>query len=266
MTVFGRLLETRKRRGAALWALLDPDRTPGENILDLALSCERSDVDALLVGSSLLLSSRFEEALKLIKGKVSLPVVIFPGNANQISRYADAILYLSLISGRNPDLLIGEQMKAAPLIREYGIEPISTGYMIVDSGGPTSVQFMSNTQPLPQDRPDIAKAHALAAQYLGMKMLYLEAGSGAKNSVPERIIEEVRGYVDLPLIVGGGIRTPEEAAQKVEAGADFVVVGNTFEETAGQERIEAFSQAVHQAGEKRIAKLSISKERGRPTN
>jgi len=266
MTVFGRLLDTRERRGAGLWALLDPDRTPGEKILDLVLSCERSDVDALLVGSSLLLSSRFEEALKLIKGKVSLPVIIFPGNANQISRYADAILYLSLISGRNPDLLIGEQVKAAPLIREYGIEPISTGYMIVDSGGPTSVQFMSNTQPLPQERPDIAKAHALAAQYLGMKMLYLEAGSGAKSSVPERIIEEVRGYVELPIIVGGGIRTPEEAAQKVEAGADFVVVGNTFEETGGQEKIETFSQAVHQVGKKRVAKSPIYKDRGRFTN
>jgi len=258
MSVFQRLLGSRKKKGAALWALLDPDRAQGDGFLDLALRCERSAVDALLVGSSLLLSSRFEEALKLIKGRVSLPVIIFPGNANQISRYADAILYLSLISGRNPDLLIGEQVKAAPLIREYGIEPISTGYMIVDSGGPTAVQFMSNTQPLPQGRPDIAKAHALAAQYLGMKMLYLEAGSGAKSSVPERIIEGVRGYVDLPLIVGGGIRTPEQAAQKVEAGADFVVVGNTFEETGGQEKIEAFSQAIHQAGEKRIKTSPIS--------
>ena len=253
MSIFGRLLDTRERRGACLWALLDPDRAPGEKTLDLAQRCERADVDALLVGSSLLLSSKFEEALKLLKGRISRPVIIFPGNANQISRYADAILYLSLISGRNPDLLIGEQVKAAPLIREYGIEPISTGYMIVDSGGQTSVQFMSNTQPLPQGRPDIAKAHALAAQYLGMKLLYLEAGSGAKNSVPEKIIEEVRGYVELPIIVGGGIRTPEQAAKKVEAGADFVVVGNTFEETKGIERIEAFSQAVHEAGAGKMA-------------
>lgn len=262
MSVFQRLLDTRRQRGAALWALLDPDRAQGEEILDLALQCERSDVDALLVGSSLLLSSRFEGALKLIKGKVTLPVIIFPGNANQVSPYADAILYLSLISGRNPDLLIGEQVKAAPLIREYGLEPIPTGYMIVDSGGPTSVQFMSNTQPLPRERPDLARAHALAAQYLGMKMLYLEAGSGAKSSVPERIIEEVSGYVDLPLIVGGGIRTPEEAALKVKAGADFVVVGNTFEETAGQERIEAFSQAVHKAGKKRGKTSPIFKDCG----
>ena len=253
MSIFGRLLDTRERRGACLWVLLDPDRSPGEKILDLAQRCERADVDALLVGSSLLLSSKFEEALKLLKGRIPLPVIIFPGNANQISRYADAILYLSLISGRNPDLLIGEQVKAAPLIREYGIEPISTGYMIVDSGGQTSVQFMSNTQPLPQGRPDIAKAHALAAQYLGMKMLYLEAGSGAKKSVSERIIEEVRCYVDLPIIVGGGIGTPEEAAKKVEAGADFVVVGNTLEETKGIERIEAFSQAVHEAGANKMA-------------
>ncbi len=254
MTVFARLLDTRKRKGAGLWALLDPDRSSGKGIVELARRCERADVDALLVGSSLLLSSKLEEALKLIKGEVSLPVIIFPGNAIQISRYADAILYLSLISGRNPDLLIGEQVKAAPLIREYGIEPISTGYMIIDSGSPTAVQFMSNTQPLPQTKPDLAKAHALAAQYLGMKLLYLEAGSGAKNSVSEGIIGEVKGYVDLPLIVGGGIKTPEEAARKVEAGADFVVIGNAFEKTGSPERIEAFSQAVHRAGADKMSK------------
>jgi phosphoglycerol geranylgeranyltransferase len=207
--------------------------------VDLARKSEKGGADGFLVGSSLLLSTRFDEAVKEIKASVSIPVTIFPGNANQVSRYADAILFLSLISGRNPHLLIGEQVKAAPAIKEFGLEPIPTGYMIIESGGTTSVQFMSDTQPI----PDIVKAHALAAEYLGMKFVFLEAGSGADNAVPDNIVRETKDFISIPIIVGGGVKDPEVAYKKVKSGASFVVIGNFLEED--DSLIKEFADAIH---------------------
>ncbi len=245
MTVYETLLEVVRRRGAGFLVLLDPDRLGTAHLATLAEQCAQSDVDALLVGSSLLLSSRFPEVLEKIKERVRLPLIIFPGNMAQISAHADAILYLSLISGRASQHLIEQQVRAAPLIKEIGIEPISTGYLLVDSGRLTSVQFMSNTLPLPRDKPDIARAHALAAQYLGMKLLFMDAGSGAQQSVPEEMIQAVDEYVSLPLVVGGGIREPRVAQEKVRAGADFVVVGNAFETRGNTGRLKEFAAAIH---------------------
>jgi putative glycerol-1-phosphate prenyltransferase len=245
MTVYETLLEVVRRRGAGFLVLLDPDRLGTAHLATLAEQCAQSDVDALLVGSSLLLSSRFQEVLEKIKERVRLPLIIFPGNMAQISAHADAILYLSLISGRASQHLIEQQVRAAPLIKEIGIEPISTGYLLVDSGRLTSVQFMSNTLPLPRDKPDIARAHALAAQYLGMKLLFMDAGSGAQQSVPEEMIQAVDEYVSLPLVVGGGIREPRVAQEKVRAGADFVVVGNAFETRGDTGRLKEFAAAIH---------------------
>ncbi len=223
--------------------LLDPDRMSVPEIVDLAKKSEEGGADGFLVGSSLLLSTRFDEAVREIKSNVSVPVVIFPGNANQVSKHADAILFLSLISGRNPHLLIGEQVKAAPAIKEFGLEPIPTGYLIIDSGGLTSVQFMSDTQPIPRNKPDIVKAHALAAEYLGMKFVFLEAGSGAENPVPDNIIRETKEFISIPTIVGGGIKDPNVAYQKVKNGASFVVIGNFLEED--DSIIEDFAEAIH---------------------
>ena len=245
MSVYQYLTGVIEEKGAGYLPLLDPDRLDGKKLVQMAVHLESAGVDALLIGSSLLLSPTIDTIIRDIKQEIKIPVIIFPGSLNQVSPYADAILFLSLISGRNPDRLIGDQVKAAPAIKEYGIEPISTAYMLIESGRLTSVQFMSNTVPIPRDKPDIAVAHALAAEYLGMKMIYLEAGSGAERSIPVETITAVRDYVSIPLIVGGGIRTPECAAEKVEAGASFIVTGNILEKESGLERVKEFCSAIH---------------------
>ncbi|MGB7569740.1 MAG: geranylgeranylglyceryl/heptaprenylglyceryl phosphate synthase [Chitinivibrionales bacterium] len=217
----------------AYWVLLDPDDFLPKQAADIACQAQSAGADALLVGGSLLHTDHFDDFVQSIKNKTSLPVILFPGDSTQLSRHADAILFLSLISGRNPVNLIGEHVKAAPLIREYGIEPISTAYMLVESGSVTSVEFMSNTRPLPRNKPMIAAAHALAAQYMGMSMVYLEAGSGAPQPVPDDMIKLVRSYVDIPVIVGGGIRDAKTASAKLRAGADIIVTGNLLRRKNG---------------------------------
>jgi len=225
--------------------LLDPDKQDTKTTVHRAEIAERQGADGLLIGSSLLLSAHLDEVVKRIKQMVSIPVIIFPGSTKQISAHADAILFLSLISGRNANHLIGEQVIAAPVIKNLGIEPIATGYMLIESGAVTSAEFMSNTRPIPRDKPEIAMAHALAAEYLGMKLIYLEAGSGAAFSVPEAMIQAVASYVTLPVVVGGGIKTPAEARQKVEAGARIVVTGNVLEKETTSQLIGEFARAIH---------------------
>jgi phosphoglycerol geranylgeranyltransferase len=190
-------------------------------------------------------TNEFENHLTTIKENTSVPVIIFPGGIMQVSSVADAILFLVLISGRNPEHLIGSQVIAAPIIRRSGLEPISTGYMLIEAGNTTSAEFMSNTKPIPRDKPDIAVAHALAAEIIGMRFVYLDAGSGANASVPEEMIRAIASKCSLPLIVGGGIRTPEEARRKVEAGASFVVTGTVTEHNNHRSFIKEFAKAVH---------------------
>jgi phosphoglycerol geranylgeranyltransferase len=245
MKIYKKILEVIQKRGAAFFILLDPDKLPKGKVKDLIKKSEKAGVDGFLIGSSLLLSSKFEDIVRETKKNTKLPVVIFPGNANQVSKYADAILFLSLISGRNPHLLIGEQVKAAPLIKEYDLEAIPTGYILIQSGKPTSVQFMSDTQPIPNDKPDIVKAHALAAQYLGMKFVFLEAGSGAENPVLDSIVKEVKHFIDIRIIVGGGIRTPQQAKSKVRNGADVVIIGNALEKSYDDKILKDFADAIH---------------------
>ena len=243
---FDYLISVRNRRGAAFLVLLDPDRMSRPDLIRLAEACSQNDVDALLFGTSLLMSADFDGAVRDIKGAVELPVIIHPGDINMVAPHADALLFLSLISGRNPEMLIGQHVKAAPLLKTWGVEPISTGYILVESGKLTSAEFISNTKPLPRDKPEIAMAHALAAEYLGMQCVYLEGGSGAIQSVPEEMIRAVSSYITLPLIVGGGIRTPEAAAEKVRAGASFVIVGNAIERAGSHAFIQDLAGAIHQ--------------------
>jgi putative glycerol-1-phosphate prenyltransferase len=245
MSVYQGLLDIRDKKGAGFLVLLDPDRHPAEHLTEAVQTYQSTGADAFLVGSSLLLNDCFEQSLESIKKIANVPVIIFPGNSHQVCRQADAILYLSLISGRNPDYLIGEHVKSASLLKEYQLEPIPTGYIIVDSGKLTSVLYMSNTKPIPADKPDIARAHALAAQFLGMKFVYLEAGSGAENPVPDEVVRQVKESIEIPLIVGGGIREPEVASQKTSHGADFVVIGNALEGGATASRLREFAQAIH---------------------
>ncbi len=245
MTIYQKLLKVKEEKGAGFLVLIDPDRLSTEQIKELGLKSQKAGVDGFLIGSSLLLTNRFDEAVKELKSSVSVPVIIFPGNAYQVSRHADAILFLSLISGRNPQLLIGEQVKAAPLVKDFGVEPIPTGYLIMESGKRTAVLYMSNTQPIPKDKPDIACAHALAGEYLGMKFIFLEAGSGAENPVPDEIIKAVKDFITIPIIVGGGVKTPEQAKSKVDAGASFVVVGNALEKNLNDSILKEFADAIH---------------------
>ena len=245
MTTLERLLKIRETRGAGYFVLIDPDRWLENQTIDLAVRAAEEGADGILIGSSLLLSSSFDSLVGLIRKEVDIPLISFPGNSTQVSRYADAIFFLSLISGRNPTYLIGEQIKAAPVIKALGVEAISVGYMLIESGAITSAEFMSNTRPIPRDKIDIAKATALAAQYLGMKMVYLEAGSGATKTVPNEMVKAIRDYISLPIIVGGGIRTPEEAHRKVNLGASFVVTGNVLENHDTLGLIQEFADAIH---------------------
>ncbi len=243
--VYTSLLETKERRGGGFFLLLDPDRLIEQDYLELAEAAEDCGVDALLVGTSFMFSVNFHQAIKQIKQATNLPVIIFPGSFAQVAPDADAILFSSLISGRNPNYLIEEQVKGAPLVRRFGIEPISTGYMLIESGPLTSVQFIANCLPIPRSQSDIACAHALAAQYMGMQMVYLEAGSGAELAVPVQMVGAVAEMVDIPVMVGGGLRTPEDCSDRIEAGASFVVMGNHFERDPQFSFIREVASATH---------------------
>lgn len=209
--------------------LIDPDDLNPVHLKQIAQLSEEAGVDFFLIGGSLLMEDALDWGTRFLKKETNRPVVLFPGNNLQISDEADAILLLSLISGRNPDLLIGQHVIAAPRIARSGLEVIPTGYMLVDGGVATSVHYMSNTQPIPRDKSDIALATALAGGQLGLQSLYLDAGSGALNSVNNEMLTMIKNHVDNPLFVGGGIRSAQEVYDKGRAGADVVVVGNAIE-------------------------------------
>lgn len=251
-SVFTSLLAASLSKGAGFLLLLDPDKYDQEQLLTIVHQAEYSSVDAILIGGSLMLTNRLDEYIELIKKETDIPVIIFPGSIMQVSGKADAILYLSLVSGRNPEFLIGNHVVAAPTLKHVGIEVISTAYMLIESGRSTSASFMTNTTPIPRHKPEVAAVHALAAEYMGMKITYLEGGSGAELSVPVETIQAVAQAVDIPIIVGGGIRTPEDARAKVEAGADFVVVGNIFEKNTDSSFFQDMVDAVHIKSNKSI--------------
>ena len=249
MSVFEQLMGVRNRRGAGFLPYLDPDRLDKKDLAHTAAVCEAQGADAILIGGSFLFSANFDHMVREVARAVAVPVIIFPGDTSQISAAADAILFLSLISGRNPELLIGQHVKAAPRLKAHGIEAIATGYALIDTGQQTTTEYVSNTRPLPRDKPDIAMAHALAAEYLGMQCVYLDAGSGPKRMVPEAMVRAVCDYITIPIIVGGGIRDPKAAANRVALGASFVVVGSAFEETGWDAAlIGAFASAIHHFG------------------
>ncbi|PIS29253.1 MAG: geranylgeranylglyceryl/heptaprenylglyceryl phosphate synthase [Candidatus Marinimicrobia bacterium CG08_land_8_20_14_0_20_45_22] len=245
MRIFSKLLQSAKENGGGYFVLIDPDTRKNDDLKSFVREICNRGVDAILVGGSLIIDSDFQATVRLIKDASAIPVILFPGSVSQINCRVDAVLYLSLISGRNPNYLFGEHVIAAPTIRKLGIEPISTGYMLFESGKTTTAEFMSNTRPLPANKPEIAMAHALAAQYMGMSTIYLEAGSGAENSVPNDIIRAVSQYVEIPIITGGGIRTPEEARAKIESGSTFVVTGNVYDDPAKFDLLSEFVRATH---------------------
>jgi phosphoglycerol geranylgeranyltransferase len=243
--VYDSLFNTREHEGAAFFLLLDPDKVSLAELPGLSAAAEEAGVDGFLVGGSLSLLPQMEQTLQSIKIATTKPVIIFPGGVHHLSPIADAVLFLSMISGRNPDHLIGQHVVAAPLIRQMELEAISTGYMIVESGEVTTTEFMSHSKPLPRNKPEIAAAHAIAAELLGMNMLYLEAGSGAKLAVPTEMVSMVSSMVDIPVVVGGGIRSPEQVSERVKAGAKAIVIGNYFEEEGHFEHLRSFVEAAH---------------------
>ncbi len=253
--VYQRLLAAHAEDRPQLFVLVDPDKAEPSELPGFVAEAQDAGVDGFFVGGSLALLPAFEECIRAMKIAAHVPVVIFPGGIHQLSGEADAILFLSIISGRNPDQLIGQHVLAAPMVRELGLEAISTGYMIIASDAVTSTEYMSYSKPIPRDKAEIAAAHALAAEMLGMKLVYLEAGSGAPQSVPPAMIRMVRALVDVPIVVGGGIRTPEAAAEKVAAGASIVIIGNHFEDNGNRAQLRAFADAVHEGRARSITEL-----------
>jgi phosphoglycerol geranylgeranyltransferase len=213
----------------ALAVLIDPDQSE-QSVLNIAHLCQANSIDFVFVGGSLTTAGVLSEAIKNIKKNYFGKIYIFPGNEFMIDNNADGILFLSLLSGRNPEYLIGKQLVAAPILAASNLEVIPTAYLLIDGGKETSVSYVSNTKPIPSDKPDIAMATALAGKMLGMHCIYLDAGSGALNPIPAKMISSVVKSVNLPLIVGGGIRNIESATNAYSAGADLIVIGNGAED------------------------------------
>ena len=190
-----------------------------------------------------MVSNHVDECIKAIKNHTNIPVVLFPGSPSQVSCFADALLYLSLISGRNAEMLIGQHVTSAPLVRASGLEIMSTGYIVVDGGAPTTVSYMSGSASIPADKADIAMVTAKAGEMLGKKLIYMDAGSGAKQPISESMIQLVAKNITVPLIVGGGIKDPEKAYLNCKAGADIIVIGNAIEKD--DNLIKEMANAIH---------------------
>ncbi len=220
-------LKAQQQSGFAV--LADPDKTAPAHMAQLARLCNDAGVTFLLMGGSLLMVHQMEQCIQRFRAESNIPIVLFPGSPAQVTPQADALLYLSLLSGRNPDLLIGQHVASAPQVKASGLEVVATGYILVDGGVATTVQYMSNSQPIPADKPDIALCTAWAGELQGKHIIYLDAGSGARRPVPEAIIRKVSSNIGIPLIVGGGICDAERVYTACAAGANLVVVGNAIE-------------------------------------
>jgi putative glycerol-1-phosphate prenyltransferase len=245
VTTFQHLVEVADVRGATFIVLIDPDKLPLTRVGHFVGMCEEAGVDALFLGGSLMMADELDNYARRLKELSTLPVVGFPGSLRQVTGYLDAILYLSVISGRNPDLLFGQHVHAAPMIRRLGLETIPTGYMLVEAGRLTTAQYMTNSLPLPRGKPEIAAATALAAEMLGMGLLYVDGGSGARELVPEEIVSAISEACSIPLTVGGGLKQPKDVTNRVRAGARFVVVGTAIEQRPDLGYVRELTAAAH---------------------
>jgi putative glycerol-1-phosphate prenyltransferase len=241
--IFQELADRKKQGKKSFAVLIDPDKVNAAVLDELIRLSISAKVDYFLVGGSLVISNHLDECVQHIKKNCGIPVILFPGSPSQVSRYADALLYLSLISGRNPELLIGQHVVSAPFVRSSGLEIMPTGYIVVDGGAPTTVSYISNASPIPCDKNEIAMCTAMAGEMLGMKLIYMDAGSGAKRAISESMIRIVAEHIEAPLIIGGGIIEPEKAYLNCKAGADVIVVGNAIEKDASL--IREMSDAIH---------------------
>ncbi|MCK4406933.1 MAG: geranylgeranylglyceryl/heptaprenylglyceryl phosphate synthase [Bacteroidales bacterium] len=243
MSIYTSLIEKQKQGKKQFAVLVDPDKPSDKEIINIAENAQKSSVDYFFVGGSLLTNNNLDICIKLLKEHSTIPVVLFPGNTLQMSNKADAFLFLSLISGRNAEMLIGRHVIAAPYLKLSGLEVISAGYMLIDSGKPTTVSYMSNSFPIPSDKIDVAACTAMAGEMLGLKMIFMDAGSGALKPISKEMIAIVKQSISIPLIIGGGIDSPEKALENVKAGSDIIVVGNCIEKD--NSLIAAIADAVH---------------------
>lgn len=251
MSIYEKILQAKAAGKKQLAVLIDPDKPEPGELSRLVKLCNNNKVDYLFVGGSLLTGGHLQNTILAIKSATDIPVIIFPGSHHQVEDSADGILLLSLISGRNPDLLIGQHVMAAPRLKQAGIEILPTGYILIESGRSTTVQYISNTFPIPRDKPEIAACTALAGEQLGLKLIFAEAGSGAETPVNEAMLTAISSQVNIPVITGGGIRTPEQAAKSCSAGADIVVVGNCLEKDPML--LNDLASAVHHTAVNRLA-------------
>lgn len=243
MNVYQFIENSRKEHKKLFAILIDPDKQDEGGLLQIVEKAKSAQADLFFVGGSLLTNDSLDSCLKTLKSNSNIPVVLFPGNAMQVNDKADAILFLSLISGRNAEMLIGKQVITAPILKQSSLEVLPTGYMLIDSGKPTTVSYMSNTTPIPHEKNAVAACTAMAGEMLGLKCIFMDGGSGALNPISEKMIATVRKSIDTPLIIGGGISSGEKAVANCKAGADIIVVGNAIEKD--ENLIEEIANAVH---------------------
>ena len=243
MNVYKYIQESRKAGKKLFAILIDPDKQSKEGLMQIVEKAKSAKVDLFFVGGSLLTSDSLDSCLKTLKSNSDIPVVLFPGNAMQVNDKADAILFLSLISGRNAEMLIGKQVITAPILKESSLEVLPTGYILIDSGKPTTVSYMSNTTPIPHEKNEVAACTAMAGEMLGLKCIFMDGGSGALTPISENMIAKVNQSIDIPLIIGGGISSGEKAVANCQAGADVIVVGNAIEKN--ENLIKEIANAIH---------------------
>jgi len=243
MNIYNHITESKKA-GKKLFALLvDPDKQDTNALISTIEKAKSAQTDFFFVGGSLLTYDSLDSCLTTLKENSDIPVILFPGNAMQINDKADGILFLSLISGRNAEMLIGKQVITAPILKQSSLEVLPTGYMLIDSGKPTTVSYMSNTTPIPADKNAVAACTAMAGEMLGLKLIFMDGGSGAKNPISETMITVVSKSVDCPIIIGGGISSGKKAIANCKAGADIIVVGNAIEKKVNL--ISEIADAIH---------------------
>ncbi len=243
MNVYQHIQNSRKAGKKLFAILIDPDKQSKEELILIIEKAKLAKTDLFFVGGSLLTNDSLDSCLETLKNNTNIPVVLFPGNAMQVNDKADAILFLSLISGRNAEMLIGKQVITAPILKQSSLEILPTGYMLIDSGKPTTVSYMSNTTPIPYEKNAVAACTAMAGEMLGLKCIFMDGGSGALTPISEKMITSVRQSINTPLIIGGGISSGKKAAANCQAGADIIVVGNAIEKD--ENLIIEIANAIH---------------------
>jgi putative glycerol-1-phosphate prenyltransferase len=243
MNIYKKITANRKANKKSFALLIDPDKQNKNQLLSIIKKANDAKTDYFFVGGSLLTNDSLDLCLNTLKENSTIPIVLFPGNAMQVNDKADGILFLSLISGRNAEMLIGKQVITAPILKQSSLEVLPTGYILIDSGKPTTVSYMSNTTPIPANKNTVAACTAMAGEMLGLKLIFMDGGSGAKSPISEAMIKEVRKSISVPLIIGGGINSGKKAIANCKAGADIIVVGNAIEKN--KSLITEIANAVH---------------------